>query len=119
MGASLSLSISESNLDKEDNTSKITATLKCKATGSTWNGYSRSGYITIDGTKYSFSSSFKQGTTTTLATKSKTVKHDSDGGGKITVKGYYSTGVSPGNISTSKSYTLKTIERSYSVTYKS
>ena len=119
MGASLSLSISESSLSKENNTSVITATLRITATGATYNGYSRSGYITIDGTKYSFSSSFKQSSTTTLATKSKTVKHNSSGGGSITVKGYYSTDTSAGNLSISKSYTLKTIERSYTVSYRS
>lgn len=114
---SLSLSISESNVSKEDNTSKITATLKISSSSS-WNYDSRSGYIQIDGTKYSFSHSFSTGTTT-LATKSKTVTHDSDGGGTITVKGYYSTGVSLGNLSTSKTYTLTQIDRTYTIKFNS
>ena len=112
---SLSLTISESNVDKAANTSKITATLKISSSSS-WNYDSRSGYITIDGTKYTFSHSFSTGTTT-LATKSKTVTHDSDGGGKITVKGYYSTGVSLGNLSTSKTYTLTQIDRTYTIKF--
>lgn len=113
----LSLTISESNVSKEDNTSKITATLKISSSAS-WNYDSRSGYIQIDGTKYSFSHSFSTGTTT-LATKSKTVTHDSDGGGTITVKGYYSTGVSLGNLSTSKTYKLTQIDRTYTIKFNS
>ena len=112
---SLSLTISESNIDKADNTSKITATLKISSSAS-WNYESRSGYIMIDGTKYTFSHSFSTGTTT-LATKSKTVTHDSDGGGSITVKGYYSTGVSLGNLSTSKTYKLTQIDRTYTIKF--
>ena len=111
MGASLSLTVSESNVDYASNTSVVTATLKIKATGATWNGNSRSGYITIDGTRYNFSSSFGKGKTTTLATKSKTVAHNADGTKSVSVKGYYSTGVSPGNLSTTKSITLTTIPR--------
>ena len=111
MGASLSLTVSESNVDYASNTSVVTATLKIKATGTTWNGNSRSGYITIDGTRYNFSSSFGKGKTTTLATKSKTVAHNADGTKSVSVKGYYSTGVSPGNLSTTKSITLTTIPR--------
>ena len=117
MGAYLTLSISESDLDKSENTSKVKATLYCHSNSGSWNGSSRSGYIEIDGSKHSFSSSFKSNTTTTLSSYTKTVKHDSDGGGKITIKGYYSTGVSAGNISTSKSYTLKQIDRTYTVKY--
>ena len=117
MGASLSLSISESSASKTDNTSKITATLKVSSNSGSWNGSSQYGYIEIDGTKYTFHSSFKANTTTTLSTASKTVKHDSDGGGKITVRGYYQTGVSAGNISTSRTYTLDTINRTYTVKY--
>ena len=113
----LSLTISESNVSKEDNTSKITATLKISSSAS-WNYDSRSGYIQIDGTKYSFSHSFSIGTTT-LATKSKTVTHDSDGGGSITVKGYYSTGVSLGNLSISKTYKLTQIDRTYTIKFNS
>lgn len=117
MGAYLTLSISESNLDKSANTSKVKATLYCHSSSGSYNGSSRSGYIEIDGSKHSFSSSFKSNTTTTLSSYTKTVKHNSSGGGKITIKGYYSTGVSAGNISTSKSYTLKTIDRTYTVTF--
>ena len=117
MGASLSLSISETNLNKSDNTSQVTVKVYCTATGETYNSYSRNGTVKIDGSSYSFSSSFKKGTTTLLTTRTKTVKHDSSGGGRITVSASYSTGVSVGTISTSRSYTLKTIDRTYIVTY--
>ena len=117
MGAYLSFSINESSVKPADNTSVVKVTLYVHSNSGSWNGSSRSGYIQIDGTKYSFSSSFKANTTTTLATKSKTVKHDSDGGGKITIKGYYSTGVSAGNISKTTTHKLKQIDRTSTVKY--
>lgn len=117
MGASLHLSVSESNVDYNANTSVVTATLKITATGSTWNGYKQSGYITIDGTKYTFSSSFAKGKTTTLATKSKTVAHNADGTKTVSVAGYYKTGVSAGNLSKSTTITLTAIPRYYYVYY--
>lgn len=117
MGASLSLSVSESNIDYNANTSVVTATLKITATGATWNGNKQGGYIIIDGTKYNFSSSFAKGKTTTLATKSKTVVHNTDGTKTVSVKGYYKTGVSPGNLSKSTTITLTNIPRYYYVYY--
>ena len=116
MGASLSLSVSESNINVANNTSTVTVTLRITATGETWNGYSQPGYIMIDGAKYSFSHGFSQGTTTTLATKSRTVTHNADGSKTITVKGYYQTGVSPGNLSKTTTRTLTKINRSWTVT---
>ena len=41
MGASLHLSVSESNVDYNANTSVVTATLKITATGSKWFYYNR------------------------------------------------------------------------------
>ncbi len=117
MGASLSLTVSESSVNQANNTSVVTATLKITATGATYNGYSRSGYITIDGTKYTFSSSFGKGKTTTLAKKSKTVTHNADGSKTVTVKGYYSTGVSAGNLSKTVTKTLTKINRYNYVSY--
>ena len=117
MGASLSLTVTESNVSQANNTSAVTATLRITATGATYNGYSQYGYIMIDGTKYTFHHSFSQGTTTTLASKSKTVTHNADGSKSVTVKGYYETGVSPGNLSKSTTKTLTKIVRQYDVSY--
>lgn len=117
MGASLSMTITESSVNQASNTSVVTVKLYIKATGETWNGYSRSGYITIDGTKYNFSHSFSKGKTTLLATKSKAITHNADGSKSISVKGYYSTGVSPGNLSKTSSKTLTKISRQWTVAY--
>lgn len=117
MGASLSLTVTESNVSQANNTSVVKVVLKITATGETHNGYAQYGYITIDGTKYGFNHSFSKGTTTTLATKSKTVAHNADGSKSVTVVGYYQTGVSPGNLSKSTTKTLAKIIRQYDVSY--
>ncbi|MBQ6631603.1 MAG: InlB B-repeat-containing protein [Romboutsia sp.] len=116
MAVSLSLSLSESKINQAENTSLVTAKLYAKSNSGSYNSASRSGYITIDGTKYTFSHSFGKNTTTLLATKSKTITHNADGSKSITVKGWYSTDVSSGNISTSKTMTLTKINRSFTVT---
>lgn len=117
MGASLSLTVTESNVSQANNTSVVTAVLKITASGATHNGYNQYGYITIDGTKYTFNNSFGQNTTTTLAKRSKTVTHNADGSKSVLVVGYYQTGVSPGNLSKSLTKTLTKITRQYAVTY--
>lgn len=116
MAVSLILSVSESSVNQANNTSVVKVTLKAKSTSGSYNNTGPSGTITIDGTSYSFSHNFSANTTTTLATKSKTVTHNADGSKTITVKGYFKTGVSSGNISTSKSVTLTKINRTWTVT---
>lgn len=117
MGVSLSLTVSESSVSQANNTSVVKAVLKAKTSSTTYNHTSPYGYITIDGTKYTFNHSFDAGTTTTLATKSKTVTHNADGSKSVTVKGYLQSGVSSGNISTSKTVTLTKIARQFTVAY--
>ncbi len=116
MGASLSLTLSESSVNTAANTSVVTAVLKVKSTNGTYNQQdSCTGTITIDGTSYSFKHYFAKNTTTTLATKSKTVTHNADGSKTVSVSAKYKTGVSPGTISTSKSITLTKINRYFTV----
>ena len=117
MSASISLTVTESNVNQNANTSVVKVTLRISASGQTHNGYSQYVYIMIDGTKYTFHHSFSQNATTTLATKSKTVTHSADGSKSVTVKGYYETGVSPGNLSKTVTKTLTTIARQYTVIY--
>lgn len=116
MGATLSWTITESDVSLSNNTSKVTVTLRIKATGSTHNGYKQSGCIKIDGTPYNFSHSFQQNTTTTLATKSKTVKHNADGSKSCKIHCSYNTGVSPGTLTKSTTKTLTKINRNVTVT---
>ena len=119
MGASLSLTIKETEVSQANNSSKITVTVSVKSTGGTSNSSSRAGTIVIDGTSYSFTHGFTANTTTKLATKSKTVKHNTDGTKKITVKATYKTGTSAGNLSVSKSFTLTSVKRQFKVTLNS
>lgn len=98
MGATLSLTIEKIYATT---TCTVKATLKVKSTSGSYNNDKQSGYIKIDGTKYSFSSTFKSNTTTTLATKSKSVARGTSAR-DITVKGSYATGVSAGTISVTK-----------------
>lgn len=117
MAVSLSLTITESSVNQSANTSVVTAKLYAKSTSGSYNNNSKSGYITIDGTKYTFSHSFKANTSTLLATKSKTVTHNADGSKTVSVKGYYQTGVSSGNISKTVSKTLTKIARQWTVSF--
>ena len=117
MGASLSLSLSESSVNQANNTSVVTAVLYVKSTNGTYNQVdSCTGTIKIDGTSYSFKHYFSANTTTKLATKSKTVTHNADGTKTVSVSASYKTGVSPGTISTSKSIKLTNITRKFTVT---
>ena len=119
MGASLSLTIKETEVSQANNSSKITVSVSVKSTGGTSNSSSRAGTIVIDGTSYKFSHGFAANTTTKLATKSKTVKHNTDGTKTITVKATYKTGTSAGNLSVSKSFTLTSVKRQFKVTLNS
>lgn len=100
MGASLSLSISVTNTS--DTAATVKVTLKVKSTSGSWNSAGQYGYITIDGSKHEFHHKFNKNTTTTLATYSKSVARTT-ANRSVSVKGYYKTGVSPGNISKSGS----------------
>ena len=116
MGASLSLTLSESSVNVAANTSVVKAVLKVKSTSGTYNQVdSCTGTIKIDGTSYSFKHYFSANTTTTLATKSKTVTHNADGSKTVSVSATYKTGTSAGTISTSKSITLTKINRNFTV----
>ncbi len=117
MGASLSLSVAESNVSQANNTSVVKATVKITTTGETRNEYSPSGYVIIDGTKYTFSHSFGRNTTTVLTTKSKTVTHNNDGSKTVTVKVSFNTGVSAGTLSKTVTKVLTKITRQYTVAY--
>lgn len=107
---------SESNIDKTKNTSKITVKVIMHSNGTTWAGVAKSGYVTIGGEKFTFSSAFSTGTTT-IATKSKTITHNSNGSATVSLYASYSIGGYWGTITKSGSKTLSTINRKYKVTF--
>lgn len=114
MGVKLSLSVSESDVSVANNTSYVTAKLYAHSDYGSYNANNRDGYIKIDGTTYSFSNNFSANTTTLLATKSKTVTHNSDGSKTCSVSASYSSGVSSGTVTASTTKTLTTIPRASS-----
>lgn len=115
MGAKLKATISESAINNVDNTSLVTVRLTISWTSGSYNLNNKSGYIIIDGTKYTFSNSFNDNRTSSgskvLATKSKTVVHSADGTKTVSCSGYYQTGTSAGNITWSGKKALTNIPR--------
>lgn len=112
MAARLSLVISESDVNVANNTSKVTAKLYYYGNGESYNNYSPSGTITIDGTSYSFSHNFSTSTSAQLlATKSKTVTHNSNGAKTVSVSAKFVTNTSLGTLTTSTTKALTTIPR--------
>lgn len=98
-----------------DNTSNVTVVVNVKWTGGSYNKLQKSGSLTINGTKYSFTSSFNTGQTTsgtqTIYSKTVTISHNSAGAATLTCSASYTTGVSSGTISGSFSKALPTIAR--------
>lgn len=112
MAARLSLVISESGVNIANNTSVVTVKLYYYGNGVSWSNYQNSGTITIDGTSYSFSNTFSKSTSAQLlATKSKTVTHNSNGAKTVSVSARFVTTVSIGTLTTSASKVLTTIPR--------
>lgn len=110
--ARLSLSITESNVNIANNTSVVTVKLYYYGNGVSWSDYQKNGRIVIDGTTYTFTSSFSKSTSAQLlATKSKTVTHNSDGSKIVSVSGRFETTLAPGTLTTSASKALTTIPR--------
>lgn len=115
-----SITIKQNSQNIANNTSSITVTCKATMSGPSFDGYTRTGTLTIDGKDYSFSSTFPANSTKTICTKTVTITHGTDG--KKTVKASFSiktgmTGTLEGGVlSASTSKTLTTIPRASSVT---
>ena len=126
--------VSESNINTSNNTSKITVNFYVKAAhgnqrSDTYNNYP-AGYgsstpysnIYINGTlittknpacfdiRYNSDKKIANGTTYHLGTASATIKHNSNGGGSVTVKCQHYTSVSPNWVTLESSHGLTTID---------
>ena len=115
MAASLSLEVWESDVNVSANTSVVTAVVRITTSGSSWNGYSPSGTVYIDGAAYGFSHGFGQNQTTELARFSRTIGHNSDGSRSVHVSVSFATGISAGTLTASRDITLTTIPRASSI----
>lgn len=127
MAVSITLSITQNSQSIEKNTSNVTVTVTAKWTNGSWNAQILSGgtpqahgSLTIDGTSYTFRSTFNTGHTTsgsqTIFTKTVDVSHNSDGAKTLSCSASYSTYVSSGTVSCSGSKTLTTIPRKSTLT---
>lgn len=115
MAVSISISITQNSQSITDNTSNVTCKVVAKWTNGSYNHLQKSGWLKIDGTKYTFTNNFNTSETTsgskTLFTKTVNVAHATDGSKKLSCSASYTSGVSSGTVTASASKTLTTIPR--------
>lgn len=113
MAAYIAMSISESNISIANNTSTITVVLYYYGNGVSWNSGSPYGEITIAGSTYGFRHNFTTSTGAQyLGEYSKTVTHNSSGGGSVDCSAiFYTDTHDAGTLRTSRTVTLSTIPR--------
>lgn len=122
MAVSISLSITQNSQSVTNNTSSVTVKCTAKWTGGSWNAVTSAdgtpqanGWVTINGTKYTFASTFNAGHTTsgsqTIFSKTVTITHNSDGTKTLSCSASYNTYVGSGVVTASASKTLTTIPR--------
>lgn len=115
MAVSITISIEQNSQNIANNTSNVTVKVNASWTSGSYNLLEKSGSCTIDGTKYTFTSPFNTGRTTSgtsnLFTKTLNITHDVDGKKTLAVSASYTSGVSSGTVAASASKTLTTISR--------
>lgn len=115
MAVSIVIDITQNSQSVANNTSNVTVKVNANWTGGSYNLLEKSGSCTIDGTKYTFTSPFNTGRTTSgscnLYTKTLNITHGSDGKKTLAVSASYTSGVSSGTVSASASKALTTIPR--------
>lgn len=120
MAVSLSISITQNTQSVANNTSNVTVKVIAKWTYGSFNRTEKDGSLTIDGTKYNFTSTFNTSQSNsgsqTLFTKTVNVSHNSDGTKTLSCSASFVTGVSSGTVTASASKTLTTIPRKSSLT---
>lgn len=116
MAVTLSISMSEGNINNAANTSDVTAIVYAHSTSGSYYSSPRPGYLVLDGTRYDFSSAFAANVTTELYRFTKTVVHESDGSKTAYANAWFSTGVSSGDITATKSLVLTNIPRNSIIT---
>lgn len=123
MAVTGSISITQNSQNIANNTTSITVKGTATMSGPSYDLYTRTGTITIDGKDYSFSTTFPGNSTKTIFSKTVNVKHNAEG--KKTVSASFTiktgmTGTLPnGVLSKSTSKTLTTIPRTSKVSMSS
>lgn len=115
MAISSNISITQNSQNIANNKSNITVRVQVTTTGESYNGYSKPGTCTIDGTSYNFSHNIPYQATTTIFEKTLDVAHDSNGEKTVYASFSFQTGISAGTITGSTSKKLTTIPRTSEV----
>lgn len=115
MAVSSNISITQNSQNIANNKSNITVRVQITTTGESYNGYSKPGTCTIDGTTYNFSHNIPYQATTTIFEKTLDVAHDSNGEKTVYASFSFQTGISAGTITGSTSKKLTTIPRTSEV----
>ena len=120
MAVSQSLTLTESNVSANDNTSKVRILWKSTQSGDSWNGNTRTAkyYVSINGgteTEYSVSYTLPKNATATIVDKTITVTHSSNGTGSVKVRTEMDTRISAGVVKQEKTITLTTIPRASTI----
>lgn len=123
MAVTGSISIIQNSQNIGNNTSSITVKGTATMSGPSCDYYTRTGTITIDGKKYSFSTTFPENSTKTIFSKTVTIKHNSEGKKSVSASFSIKTGMTGtlpnGVLSKSTSKTLTTIPRTSEVSLSS
>lgn len=115
MAVSSNISITQNSQNIANNKSNITVRVQITTTGESYNGYSKPGTCTIDGTTYNFSHNIPYQATTTIFEKTLDVTHDNQGEKTVYASFSFQTGISAGTITGSTSKKLTTIPRTSEV----
>ena len=116
MAVNQTLSVKETKVNNDANTSQVRILWQSTQSGSSWNGYTRTAkyYVSINGgseTEYSVSYTLPQSSTKTIVDTTITVTHKGDGTGTVKVRTWMDTGISAGEIEKSETLSLTTIPR--------
>lgn len=115
MAVSISIAITQNSQSVANNTSSVTVKVNAKWTYGSFNRTEKSGWLKIDGTQYTFTSTFNEGQSTsgseTIFTKTVNVTHNADGTKNLACSASFTTGVSSGTVTASASKILTTIPR--------
>lgn len=115
MAVSSNISITQNSQNIANNKSNITVRVQITTTGESYNGYSKPGTCTINGTSYNFSHNIPYQATTTIFEKTLDVAHDSNGEKTVYASFSFQTGISAGTITGSTFKKLTTIPRTSEV----
>ena len=115
MAISSNISITQNSQNIANNKSNITVRVQVTTTGESYNGYSKPGTCTINGTPYDFNHNIPYQATTTIFEKTLDVAHDSNGKKTVYASFSFQTGISAGTITGSTSKKLTTIPRTSEV----